>query len=138
MEEMIKPDGKSVIVLAIVLLVGCVIGGIGFVLGRDSSEPAQAQSVARAAQTERVAAMRKTAYRRGYADGRKAAERSAGRDGSESSERDALSADGFDLDAGGYYIVQVGGDATISDYAPMEAGTGYRLCDAYGVCVSGR
>ena len=136
MERMIEPDGKLAIVLATVLLLGCVIAGIGFVLGRDSSEPAQAQSVARAAKTEHVAAIRKSAYKRGFADGRKAAERS--RDRSETSDRDALSANGFDLEPGSYYVVQVGGDSKISEYAPMQAGGSYQLCDAYGVCVSGR
>jgi hypothetical protein len=34
MNGMIKADGKGVVVLATVLLVGVMIGGIGFVLGR--------------------------------------------------------------------------------------------------------
>lgn len=138
MERMIEPDGKLVIVLATALLLGCVIAGIGFVLGRDSSEPAQAQSVARAAQSERITAIRKAAYKHGFADGRKAAERNAGRDRSATSDRDALSANGFELEPGSYYVVQVGGDSKISEYAPMQAGGSYQLCDAYGVCVSGR
>jgi hypothetical protein len=136
MNWMIKPDGKGVIVLATVLLVGVMIGGIGFVLGRDSAEPAQAQSVVRSAQTEATAKARKEGYKRGFAAGRKAAERSAGRDPKETSDRDALSADGFDLQPGSYYIVQVDGDSKISDYAPLQAGTSYQLCDAYGVCIS--
>jgi hypothetical protein len=137
MNGMIRPDGKGVVVLATVLLVGVMIGGVGFVLGRDSAAPAQAQSVVRSAQTEAAAKARKAGYKNGFAAGRKAAARSADRDRPETSDRDALSADGFDLEAGGYYIVQVGGDSKISDYAPMQAGTSYQLCDAYGVCVSG-
>jgi hypothetical protein len=137
MNGMIRADGKGVVVLATVLLVGVMIGGIGFVLGRDSAEPAQAQSVARSAQTEAIAKARKAGYESGFADGRKAGARSAGRDEPDASGRDALSADGFDLEPGSYYIVQVDGDSKISDYAPMQAGTSYQLCDAYGVCVSG-
>jgi hypothetical protein len=137
MNGMIRPDGKGAVVLATVLLVGVMIGGIGFVLGRDSAAPAQAQSVVRSAQTEATAKARKAGYENGFAAGRKAARRSAAQDRSETSDRDALSADGFDLNPG-YYIVQVNGDSKIGDYAPMQADTSYLLCDAYGVCVSGR
>src|SRR4051795_60326 len=130
MSRMIRPDGKGVVVLATVLLVGVMIGGVGFVLGRDSAAPAQAQSVVRSAQTEAAAKVRKEAYKKGFAAGRKAAQQSADRDRSPTSDRDALSAEGFDLDPG-YYIVQVDGDSKIADYAPMQADTSYQLCDAY-------
>ncbi len=136
-----KPNYRSAAVVVVVLLIGMVIGGIGFVLGRDSAEPAQAQSVARASASEQVAAARKAGYKRGFADGRKAGARSAAQDqdnGTGANGQDALSAAGFDLDPGSYYIVQVAegdsGQAEISDYAPLESGASYELCDAYGVC----
>jgi hypothetical protein len=143
MNDFFKPNSRSTALLVTLLLLGCVVGGIGFVLGRDSAEPAQAQSVVRAAASKQVAAARKAGYERGFAAGRKAGERSAQDDRSQAadhgnaSDRDALSAEGFDLDPGSYYIVQVAGgsgDARISDYAPMEPGISYELCDAYGVC----
>jgi hypothetical protein len=140
MDWMIKPEGKTAIVLATALLVGCTVGGIGFVLGRDSAEPAQAQSVTRAANTEAVAKARKAGYRNGFADGRKAAQRQAA-DGRTRDDRatghDALAVDDFSLDPG-YYVVRVGGDARAIDYAPMESGLSYELCDAYGVCRGAR
>jgi hypothetical protein len=138
-------SSKTISGFAAVLLIGCVVGAVGFVLGRDSADPAQAQSVVRADQAKRVAAARKAGYERGFADGRRAAERDqrqqpTGSDGgrSEPSGHDALAVDQFDLDPGAYYIVQVAdggsGDARASDYAPMEPGVSYELCDAYGVC----
>jgi len=135
MDWMIRPEGKTAIVLATALLIGCMVGGIGFVLGRDSATPAQASSVTRAAQTEAVAKVRKTAYDKGFADGRKAGERSSRDDqaADRGNRHDALAVDDFSLDPG-YYVVQVGDDAGAIDYAPMEQGLTYDLCDSYGVC----
>ena len=141
--KLFSSETKTAVVLVTVLLLGCVVGGIGFVLGRDSAEPAQAQSIVRAAASKQVAAARKAGYEHGFAAGRKAGERSAHRDqpAGNSDEppngHDALSAADFDLDPGSYYIVQVtDGDsgAEISDYAPLDPGASYELCDAYGVC----
>jgi hypothetical protein len=138
-EQLFEPRSKSAILVVVVLLVGMVIGGIGFVLGRDSAEPAHAQSVVRAAASEQIVAARKAGYKNGFADGRKAGARSATRDrGGDANGPDALSAGDFDLDPGAYYIVQVAegssAQAAISDYAPLEPGISYELCDAYGVC----
>ena len=138
MEKVINPGPSLVVILATVVLLGGVIGGIGFVLGRDSSEPAQAKSPAlRFPGDDRVAAARETGYERGFAAGKKAAERQTGHAG-KPDRRDALSAGRFDLEPGSYYIVQVGqgdsGEAEISSYASLEPGASYRLCDAYGVC----
>ncbi len=138
-------SSKTISVFAAVLLIGCVVGAIGFVLGRDSAQPAQAQSVVRAGEVKRVATARKAGYERGFANGRRAAERDqrqqptdSGGGRSEPSGHDALAVDQFDLDPGAYYIVHVAdggsGDPRASDYAPMEPGLSYQLCDAYGVC----
>ena len=137
---MIKPRPRSVVVLVTVLLLGLVVGGVGFVLGRDSAEPDQAPSAARSAQTEQVAAARKAGYERGFAAGRRAAARRAAEAGSGASGDDALAVSDFDLQPG-YYVVRVAGDgpeARVDDYAPMEPGISYALCDAYGVCRRGR
>ena len=135
MDWMIKPEGKTAIVLATALLVGCMVGGIGFVLGRDSAAPAEASSVTRAAQTEAVAKVRKAAYDKGFAAGRKAGEVSSrdNADAGHANGHDALAVEDFSLDPG-YYVVRVGDDAEAIDYAPMEQGLTYDLCDSYGVC----
>ena len=128
------------IVFVTVLLLGLVVGGVGFVLGRDSAEPDQAPSASRSAHTEQVAAARKAGYRRGFAAGRRTAARRAGEGGNEMSGGDALAVSDFDLQPG-YYVVRVAGDgseARVDDYAPMEPGISYALCDAYGVCRRGR
>jgi hypothetical protein len=138
MDKVINPESSTAVILVTIVLLGCVIGGVGYVIGRDSIQPAQARTAAPSAgDAERLAAARKTGYERGFAAGKKAAERQADT-GDEPNARDALSAGGFDLDPGSYYIVQVAagdsGAAQISEYAPLQPGASYKLCDAYGVC----
>ena len=140
MEKVIKPETSLRVVLATIVLLGCVVGGIGYVLGRDSAEPAQAKIAERSPGGEELAAAREAGYDRGFAAGKKAAERDS-EQSDRPSPRDALSAGGFDLDPGSYYIVRVAeghsGKPAIADYAALESGVGYRLCDAYGVCRVG-
>ena len=137
-EKVINPESGLAIILATVVLLASVIGGIGYVLGRDSTEPAQAKSTTvRSAGDEQVAAARKAGYERGFAAGKRTADRQA-ENADKPDPRDALSAGGFDLDPGTYYVVQVAegdaGEARISTYAPLQSGVSYKLCDAYGVC----
>ena len=134
---------KSVAVFAAVLLVGCVVAAVGFVLGRDSADPPPAQArVSGAPHAKRLADARRAGYEHGFAAGKRAAERSRPRDteaDSKPSGDDALAVDEFNLEAGRYYIVRVGeGDSgtEVDDYAPMEAGRAYELCSGYGVCQS--
>jgi len=137
MDKVINPESSTAVILVTIVLLGCVVGGVGYVLGRDSIPPAQAKSAAQTVDAEQVAAAREAGYKRGFAAGKKAAERHADT-GDNPNERDALSAGGFDLDPGSYYIVQVAagdsGTARVSEYAPLEPGASYKLCDAYGVC----
>ena len=137
MDKVINPESSTTVILVTVVLLGCVIGGVGYVIGRDSIQPAQARSAAQTVGAEHVAAAREAGYERGFAAGKKAAERHAG-NGDKPNGRDALSTGGFDLDPGSYYIVQVAagdsGAARISEYAGLEPGASYKLCDAYGVC----
>ena len=138
MDKVINPESSTAVILVTIVLLGCVVGGVGYVLGRDSIQPAQAKSAASSSgDAERLAVARKAGYEHGFAAGKKAAERRAD-SREEPNDRDALSAGGFDLDPGSYYVVQVAagdsGTARISEYAPLEPGASYKLCDAYGVC----
>ena len=138
MDKVINPESSTAVILMTVVLLGCVIGGVGYVIGRDSIRPAQAKSsAAQSTDAGQVATAREAGYERGFEAGKKAAERQAG-NGETPNERDALSAGGFDLDPGSYYIVRVAegdsGKAQVSEYAPLQSGASYKLCDAYGVC----
>jgi hypothetical protein len=152
MNDVIKTGPSTVAIVATVLLLACVIGGVGFVLGRDSAEPVQAQSVdlpsvstrtvGTPAQPGRIAAARKAAYDRGYAAGRRAAvdPALAGRDRG-GRANDVPPTKGTDLEPGSYYIVKVvreSGEVRIGDYAPMRANRAYGLCDKYEVCQGSR
>ena len=134
---------NTVAIVATLVLLACVIGGVGYVLGRDSAEPVQAQSVeARSpdtgAQADQAAA-RKEAYERGFADGRRTAVQPVLEGGD---DQDELSTEGTDLEPGSYYIVKVvrgdSGAVRIGDYAPMRADRAYGLCDKYDVCQGSR
>jgi hypothetical protein len=155
MNDVIKTGPSTVAIVATLVLLACVVGGVGFVLGRDSAEPVQAQSVdlptvgtrsvGTSARPSHIAAARKAAYERGYAAGRRAAVDPAleGRDhGGRANDQDVLSTKGTDLEPGSYYIVKVvrgdSGKVRIGDYAPMRANRAYGLCDKYDVCQGSR
>ena len=119
MDKVINPRPSLVVIATTTVLLVAVIGGIGFVLGRDSAEPALAKSAAaRVIGGEQVAA-RETAYDRGFAAGKQAARRDSGA-GEKPSPRDALAIGGFALEPGSYYVVKVAagdsGDARIDTY----------------------
>ena len=135
------------IAVAAVLLVGCVVGGLGFALGRDSAESAEAERRDRVARTAAVARARKAGYEHGLAAGSRAAARDRQADGADREAapggQDVLATDGVAYDPGAFYIVEfaspaAGGELRISHSAPMEAGHAYRLCDAYDVCQAPR
>ena len=135
---------KPVIATFAVLLVGCVVGGLGFALGRDSADPAKAQQVAAVTAGHASAKERRAAYHRGYAAGRRDARpRRTYHDGFVAGARrgasQALGGPSFDFAPATFYIVQFapgerGDGLRITDSHEMASGVGYELCNTNDLC----
>ena len=141
---------KSAIAVAVVLVVGCVVGGLGFVLGRDSATPADAkQKITAVADTQELAAARKQGYRRGFAAGRRsgrsyddgvtAGRRQGFQRGYERGGFEALGGARWEFAPATFYIVQFaasagGPELRISDVHQMYSGPSYVLCNTNDLC----
>ncbi|MDX6583923.1 MAG: hypothetical protein QOI10_3107 [Solirubrobacterales bacterium] len=140
---------RPVLATAAVIIAGCVVGGVGFVLGRDSAEPTAAQRVTAVADTQGLADARKRGYRSGFAAGRGAgrsyhegvvAGRAQGyRHGHERGGYDALGGASFEFAPATFYIVQFaaadgGPELRISDAHQMAPSVGYELCNTNDLC----
>jgi hypothetical protein len=138
---MTPPRSSTAAAMAVVAIIGCAVAGLGFVLGRDSATPADAQRVTPVAQADAVAEARKEGYKHGVAAGRRAAERGLQGELARARERgasEALALDRFDLAADTWYIVEfaAAGDTELqlSEVHGMEAGRSYLLCNTNGLC----
>lgn len=144
MDDVTLRSPKYAFVIALILLLGCAVAAVGFLLGRDSVVQADAHAgdaaAKHAAYHEGVKAGRRAATpERTYADGLEAG-RQRGLATGYAQGADAALGDGrFDLAAGGYYIVRFatgerGADLQLERSAAVVPGRAYEVCSGDEIC----
>lgn len=139
---------KALVVILTVIIVGGALGAVGFLLGRDTVDDAEAGQLSAEARSEAIKHGRKAGYDEGFRAGREAA--SAGRsyhdgvvkgrrDGYDNGASEALALSRFDYNPGAYYIVQFaqGSDRPslrIDTVAGLFPGRSYEICNTTELC----
>lgn len=139
---------KALVVILTVIVIGGALGALGFLLGRDSVDDAEAGQITAEARSEAVKQSRDAGYDEGFRAGKEAARSGPsfhdgvveGRhDGYDNGASEALALAQFDYNPGAYYIVQFaqGSDRPrlrIDTVAGLFPGRSYEICNTTELC----
>jgi hypothetical protein len=139
---------RALVVIVTVIVIGGALGMVGFLLGRDSVDDADARQLSAETRSGPHKQGREAGYEQGLRAGREAASSGPSyhdgvvkgrRDGYDDGASEALGLAQFDFNPGAYYIVQFaqGSDRPrlrIDTVAGLFPGRSYEICNTTELC----